>query len=249
MKNQIYQVLEVICIDDCSTDRTIETIETYSYHHQDLSIHVLKTSENSGPSIARNLGWDIAQGDYIAFLDADDVWHPEKISIQYSLMLNNPDVSICGHSYRIFSTEECCFDSLDNDEVKLRIIKKNKVLFSNPFVTPSVLLKKNLTYRFHPRKYYCEDYLLWAQICLDNHFIYTIKLPLVYVFKARDCKSLSSNKIKMRMGDMSNYYELWKDKKISFMAMGFFIAYSACKLILLIFLPKIHYLFRQKVDS
>jgi glycosyltransferase involved in cell wall biosynthesis len=214
-----------------------------------LSIYILETPENSGPSIARNLGWDIAQGDYIAFLDADDVWHPEKIAIQYFWMLNNPHVSICGHSHRTFSTEECCFDLLDNYEIQAHSITKNQILFSNPFVTPSVILKKNLPYRFDPRRNYCEDYLLWAQICLGNHSIYTIKLPLVYVFKDKDCKSLSSNKIKMRMGDVTNYYELWKDNKITFMVMCFFIVYSLAKFISLIFLPKIHYLFRQRIDN
>nr|WP_308795741.1 glycosyltransferase family 2 protein [Tolypothrix sp. FACHB-123] len=249
MKNQICQVLEVICIDDCSSDRTIKTIETYRSQNQDLSIQILKNPANSGPSIARNLGWDIARGDYIAFLDADDVWHPEKIAIQYSLMIQNPHVSVCGHIYRTFSTEECCFDSLNIDEVKLHSITKNQVLFSNPFVTPSVLIKKNISYRFQPRKHYCEDYLLWAQICFNNHSVSIIKLPLVYVFKSNDYQSLSSNKINMRLGDLKNYYQLWQEKKINLMTMSFFIVYSISKLLLLIFLPKVHCLMRQQIDS
>ena len=72
---------EFLVIDDGSTDDTEDIVKSFGnkmrYHFQ----------EHKGVSAARNLGLDLAQGDYIAFLDSDDLWKKEKISIQLSLMM------------------------------------------------------------------------------------------------------------------------------------------------------------------
>lgn len=81
LKQTIADRLEIICVDDGSTDKTVEVIKEYQKKHENI---FLFQQENSGPGIARNLGIDNAHGEYIIFLDSDD-WVPERA---YELLLN-----------------------------------------------------------------------------------------------------------------------------------------------------------------
>lgn len=107
--NQSYSNIEVIVVDDCSTDNTISVVKTISKLHSNVSI--ISTNKNSGsPAQPRNLGIISAVGDYICFLDADDSWYFDKISIQLEFMEKHNlsftytpyDISVNGvvtHSY------------------------------------------------------------------------------------------------------------------------------------------------------
>lgn len=74
---QSYPVKEIIVIDDCSTDNTIEQLEIYKE-----KLIILKTNTQSGAQVARNIGVKAANSDWIAFLDSDDKWLPDKLNIQ-----------------------------------------------------------------------------------------------------------------------------------------------------------------------
>lgn len=80
--NQTYTNWELILVDDCSTDSTWELINTI----KDSRIKSFKLDLNSGPGIARNFAIQKAQGNYIAFLDSDDLWKPEKLFLQLQFM-------------------------------------------------------------------------------------------------------------------------------------------------------------------
>ena len=79
---QTYTHWELILVDDCSSDSTWELIHSIS----DSRIKCFKLDQNSGPGVARNFAIQQAQGNYIAFLDADDVWKPEKLAKQLQFM-------------------------------------------------------------------------------------------------------------------------------------------------------------------
>ena len=68
--NQTLKDIEIICVDDCSTDSSFEILQEYG--QKDSRIKILQTDANSGPGIARNKALDIAQGEYILFVDPDD---------------------------------------------------------------------------------------------------------------------------------------------------------------------------------
>ena len=84
VQNQSYRNWELIVADDNSTDDTVDAVRSVAA--DDNRIHLLETDINLGPAAARNRAINAAQGDYIAFLDSDDIWYPDKLSRQISFM-------------------------------------------------------------------------------------------------------------------------------------------------------------------
>ena len=84
--NQTYTNWELIIVDDCSTDDTDLIIKPYL---EDKRIKYLKNEKNSGAAVSRNYALREAQGKWIAFLDSDDLWHPEKLERQIEFMEEN----------------------------------------------------------------------------------------------------------------------------------------------------------------
>lgn len=82
--NQTYQNWEMIIVDDCSTDDTFSIISNFA--KQDARIKVFQLEQNSGAGVARNHAIQQAKGNFIAFLDADDLWKPEKLEKQIDFM-------------------------------------------------------------------------------------------------------------------------------------------------------------------
>lgn len=83
---QTYKSWEMIIVDDCSTDNTDKVVEPYL---EDKRIRYLKNEKNSGAAISRNYALREAKGKWIAFLDSDDLWLPEKLEKQIAFMKNN----------------------------------------------------------------------------------------------------------------------------------------------------------------
>ena len=74
-------------------------IEALALPYKILDIQVIHLPMNVGAGEARNVGWNVAKGKYVAFLDIDDIWHSRKIELQYGFMEANPHVDVTGHSY------------------------------------------------------------------------------------------------------------------------------------------------------
>lgn len=87
VQNQTYLNWEIILVDDCSIDATLTIVAALSLN--DHRIQFSKLDKNSGTGVARNSALATAKGRYIAFLDADDLWKPEKLQKQVDFMLNN----------------------------------------------------------------------------------------------------------------------------------------------------------------
>lgn len=83
---------ELLVIDDGSTDDTRELVESYCQRSENIRYHY---TENRGVSPARNLGLNLAQGEFIAFLDSDDLWLKEKIQVQLSYLKAFPEAMFC----------------------------------------------------------------------------------------------------------------------------------------------------------
>ena len=205
--SQSWRPEEVIVIDDASTDETLQKLMELRSRYGDGWIKVLRLGRNQGPGTARNAGWMEAGKRYIAFLDADDAWHPRKIAIQYRWMSNHPQVILTAH---------CCLQ-LNQDQADPPLPRTGRagrinpfhLLFANRFPTPSVMLRRDIPFRFMDEKRYSEDYLLWLQIGLKGHSLYYLDMPLAYVFKAPFGEGgLTGDLWKMEKGEFDTYRRL-----------------------------------------
>ncbi len=121
--NQTYKSIEIICVDNNSTDKTFSILEDLKREYPSL-IHLYKESVEGAP-FARNKGLQVAKGEYIQFLDADDLLMPNKIQHQIDLILNHKtDIG--------FIAAACIKKSLDNKDTVVSEIDKN--IFLSPFI-------------------------------------------------------------------------------------------------------------------
>lgn len=103
---QTHRPIEIIVIDDASDDDSYAFAKAYSQQHStsQLSFKILSNSQNSGAGISRNKGVTIATGDYIAFLDADDLWKTHKLQAQLEAM-KAVNASVCYGAYELFKDD------------------------------------------------------------------------------------------------------------------------------------------------
>ena len=96
VQNQTYQNWELIVVDDCSGDGTIGVVQ--DIQKEDHRIHVFSNARNNGAAVSRNVALREAKGQWIAFLDSDDLWEPTKLEKQIKFMEEN-DYAFSYHEY------------------------------------------------------------------------------------------------------------------------------------------------------
>lgn len=225
---------ELWLVDDASPDegRTLNKLHELKeqYSHL-LHIEVIALPKNGGPSVARNAGWEKATQPYIAFLDADDSWHPRKLEIQYGWMKEHPETYLTGHRCLWLKVDAYPHIPMqENGQFYVKRVTPFSLLLSNRFSTRSVILKRDLPFRFDPLKRYSEDYLLWLQIALSGYKCCLLELPLAYLFKAPYGESgLSGDLWSMERGQLDTFYRLYKEGYISGLVWAFLILFSVAK--------------------
>lgn len=164
--------VETIVVDDGSTDRTEEILASYRD-----AIRVIR-QPNQGQAIARNTGCREARGDWLAFLDADDVWFPEKLATQLAAITDE----VISHTNSYFFGAH-----LDEDILKTDVTPQaggrvfEALLLDNMITTSSVLLRKDVfetTSGFRAEYTSIEDWALWLEICHQHELNYVAE-PLM----------------------------------------------------------------------
>lgn len=185
--SQTYTNWELIVVDDCSTDNTLSIIE--KHQEKDNRIKVLRNVENLKVAKTRNKGLDQAQGDFIAFLDADDMWFENKLEKQLKFMLKqNVDFSYTNIT-RINNDGE--YKELYFDDS----VDYKKLLKSNQVSCLTVMLKSELTKNLRMKDIGHEDYMFWLEILKGNNVVaYNVNEVLAYYRVGNN--SLSSNKLR-----------------------------------------------------
>jgi glycosyltransferase involved in cell wall biosynthesis len=204
--------LEIIVVDDASSDDSCIVLRRWMAEASGVDIRLLPLPHNQGAAVARNKGWGIAKGEYVAFLDADDYWLPHKIECQYGYMQANPDVALCGHGH-CFSTDR--LDVPDNHSLQAEWISSRRLLISNPMVTPSVMVRADVPFRFMEGKRHMEDHLLWMEIAMSGLCVVRLNIRLTVIGKAAyGAGGLSAQLWAMEKGDLHNYWYLRKTGNI-----------------------------------
>lgn len=135
--SQTYSNIECIIVDDCSTDNTVDVVnKTY---HNDERVKCYKLDQNSGACVARNRGVEIARGDYVAFLDSDDRFRPEKIEKQVDA-LEMSDADLCASGFVSISIDGSKTEVLPYKGPKDEIYRE--LLYLNCITTGVLLGKK-----------------------------------------------------------------------------------------------------------
>ena len=180
---QTFRTLECVIVDDGSTDGTPEVIEA-RYGADGRVRHVVQ--ENAGPAAARNRGVTLARGAFIAFLDSDDLWDPEKLAIQMDLMRRERQAALCFCDRRIAGEPESSrfvATGFSGDLSMAGLLRDNL-----PICTPSVVVRKEALTQaggFDPSFTCAEDWDLWIRIRARHPFTY-VDRPLVTVRPGED---------------------------------------------------------------
>ena len=238
--------IEVILIDDFSNDaaKTVTALEhlRQTYQNDAVSIKIVLLNQNCGPGSARNIGWETSSQPYVAFLDADDMWHPKKLEIQYNWMAENPNVVLTGHASIKIATS----DELPKLPEKLitRCVGKYELLFTNCFITRSVMLKRDISYKFFPNKRYAEDYLLWLTVVLNDQKACLLNMTMAYSFKEEfGDGGLTGDLWAMQLGVLDTFQQLAKSGSISFCTFILISIFSFFKYFRRLCVVKLRFLF------
>ena len=221
---------QVILIDDGSGDDTVAALRRLQKRHGADWIKVIEQEENGGPSVARNAGWGMATQPYLAFLDADDSWHPRKIELQYGWMAAHPEVALTGHAVAVFCVTAKKPEFLE-PPLANRVSAK-RLLLANRFATVSVMCKRELPFRFDSGKRHSEDYLLWLSLVLRGYDAYRFDAVLAYWHKAPFGEGGLSGQLRaMERGELDTYWQLRNEKMISALSLAALSSYSLIKFI------------------
>ena len=225
---QSFRPAELILVDDGSGDGTLQELRDLRRNFGDDWIKIVVLPENLGPANARNAGWEAATCDYVAFLDADDAWHPRKIEIQHAFMAAHPDVALSGHAHRWIADGEAIDAGIVAADY--HIVSRGELLRSNRFITPSAMLRRSLPYRFQAGRRYLEDHLLWLEIASAGLRVARLAQVLAFTFKAPLGESgLSANTWAMRKAELSAFWHLHRTGHLGLLSTITLCAYSLAK--------------------
>lgn len=184
---QTYKNWEMIIVDDCSKDNTKEIVEEYMKNDSRIKYHIL--DKNSGAAVARTTAMKLAEGNYMAFLDSDDIWMPEKLEKQIKWMEEN------GYDFSCTAYEQ--IDEEDNLlGKKIKTIKKtdyNRLLLDCPVGNSTVMYNVDKMGKFEvPDIRKRNDDALWLQMLKKEKYIWGMP-DVLMKYRIRQ-NSISSNK-------------------------------------------------------
>lgn len=201
--SQTFTDWEVQIVDDCSTDNTVEVVRPYLKKYS--NIYYFRLEKNSGPAVARTEAIKRATGKYIAFLDSDDIWKPEKLEKQITFMENN--------GVKFSATAYECMDENGNDMHTIfvppkRTDYKKMICLSNPIGNLTVMYDQEALGKFEiPPIRKRNDFALWLKILKKTEYCYGME-DVLGIYRVGRTGSVSSNKLKQAKYHWQLYHEI-----------------------------------------
>lgn len=186
VQKQTFSDIEVIVIDDGSTDRTVELTDTV----QDSRVKVF-SYQNSGVSVARNRGIECAIGDFITFIDADDLWTSDKLQLQLEALQKNPDAGV-SYSWTTFIDEKGNVlykqePVFHEGNVYLQLLVENFILNGS-----NVLIRRQFVESvggFQALLKYAEDWEFYIRLSTLCTFVLVPKHQVIYLRSSHSATS------------------------------------------------------------
>ena len=212
--NQSFKNFEILLIYD---DQDLSDLHFIKKNFKSVKLRIIINKSNIGAGYSRNVAIKDSLGKYIAFLDADDYWHKDKLSLQLNFMEKN----FCEISHTDYTI-------VTNSKRQKRIAKKlsfNEIIKSCDIGLSTVMLKKNiLKKKLFPNLRTKEDYVLWLKILKSGINIYPINKNLTYWRESKN--SLSSNLFQKMKDGYSVYRHYLKQSSwqslISLLTLSFY---------------------------
>lgn len=165
--------LELLVIDDCSPEDLTEALAPFA---RDARVRILHNEVNMGAAKSRNRGVELAQGEYVAFLDADDIWEPGKLKKQVARLEENGAV-LCATARELMTPE----GKLTGRIIPVKeTIAYTDLLRHNSINCSSVLMKREVALEFpmeHEQSH--EDYIMWLRVLEKYGWVCGINEPLL----------------------------------------------------------------------
>ena len=211
---QKYKNFEILIIyDDADTE---DLLFIKKVKKKDKRIKLIINKKNIGAGMSRNKGVRLSKGEYLAFVDSDDLWHPEKLKLQLSYMIKNK-ISISHTSYKIIDTNNSKIGYRHANKIEYKDLIKSCDIGLSTVMIKKKILKNNHFGNLKTK----EDYILWLKLSKKNFIFHPIKKPLTSWRYSKD--SLSSSTIQKLF---DGYYVYRNFLKFSV----FYSLYSLCVL-------------------
>lgn len=205
VQKQTYMNWEMIVVDDCSSDRTVEIVEKIS--QKDPRVRIIRQEVNGGAAKARNRSLRESTGRYIAYLDADDIWKPTKLEKQVEFMKAHH----CGFSCASYEVIDDEGRALNKEVHMLPSVDYVGFLTNNLLQTVGIMADTSIVdkkYLVMPDIRRRQDAATWLQVLKAGYECYGIDEVLAEYRRAEN--SLSSNKVKAVKGVWSLYRDIEK---------------------------------------
>ena len=223
--NQSLQPFEIIVVDDCSSADEVSKLKDLDAK---LNFRLVLNSKNKGPSYCRNIGIEMAGAKNVAFIDSDDVWHPEKLEQLLPVLKDLPFVF---HDY----SQDAEFSFATNLGYELRKLTIKNFLIRNLAQTSCIALDKTkVCVRFDESMRYCEDFDLCLRYLAreKKEIAYLKGCVMTHLGRPQLSKGgLSGNLIRMRIGEFQAYSKLIDNSMLSPIGKGLLVCVCVGKYI------------------
>jgi teichuronic acid biosynthesis glycosyltransferase TuaG len=191
VRSQTYEDWELLLVEDGSTDKTVQVIEQYRERIGDKRIHLIVQPSNQGAARARNRGLAEARGRYIAYLDADDLWVPQKLERELAFMAGQRAVfAFTGYEFADENGRGLGKIVRVPKTLNYREALKNTTIFTTTVMFDTAGIPRDLLEMPEVKS---EDTALWWKVLRNGYTAYGLDENLVRYRRAG--KSLSSNKL------------------------------------------------------
>ena len=200
--NQSFQDFVIVAINDASTDNSQDILEKWQSRFKPNQFTIINNKHNLGLTKSLNLGLKKCESKYIARIDADDIWSPNKLTLQVDFLQKNPSVGVIGSWYTNVTQYSYRNFNLPTTDTAI----KRNIFRINPFGHSCVVIRKKLLNQisgYNPKIKYSQDRDLWFRLMKQTHFF---NLPLYL------CQRQNSNNISI----LKSRQQMWQSLKIRF---------------------------------